>query len=451
MTRLAHEPDLLAPVAPFDAYREDVARLGGRSPIGAADDAWLIAAHALARAASLGHADRPALLAAGGDAVQAVVAATRGRHAADDDAATRALDAAAAAGDALHALGRLLGGASDGDRESAVAALQRLVAEQEMAGAFRLALTNLAALRLAAAPILGARCEGLLLAQQGRAARQLGALEAARESYRAALDVARPAHATDVRARALLGMGVVANMRGNYPEARRCFRRAVVAARRAGSVEMRRAAHQGLFIAAVTAGDIETALPHGWAALRQTSPDAPDQRAEALVNLAEAGHLAGEHRAALSACLGALELSDLARIRLPAIGAAARAAAALGERRLVEHLARDLERTIGRSGQPFENAQALAAFAEALLAIGDPRAAEYAARSSDLAAAGAFHEVRLRAERVTDAVSLGAQRPTRDAARARRVAAPQSPRVQAVLRTLEALPAARRYAERLAR
>jgi tetratricopeptide (TPR) repeat protein len=321
-----------------------------------------------------------------------------------------------------------------------------------MAGAFRLALTTLGALREAGAPALGARMEGLLLAQQGRAARQIGALDAARELYRAAIRAARTAHAADVSARALLGLGVVANMRGNYPEARRSFRRAVSAARRAGSVEMRRAAHQGLFIAAITARDLDTALAHGWAAVRQTAPEASDERAEALVNLAEVGFLAGEHRAALSACLGALELSDLARIRLPAISAAARAAAALGERRLLEHLARDVERTVNRSGQPYENAHALVGVAEALLTVGDARAAAYAERAAELASAGAFHELRLRAERVAaqvaEAVRTGGT--VRAPTGGRAIVTTQSPRVRAVLRTLESLPAARRYAERLA-
>jgi tetratricopeptide (TPR) repeat protein len=428
--RTPRPPELLVPVPPFEAYREDVARLAGRAPIGASDDAWLMAAHALARAATLPPADRPELVAAAADALEGF-GGTVG-----------------AAGRALRGLATALAGDWSAAPDD-VAAMQHFVAEQEQAGAFQLAHTTLGALRRALEPVLGARCEGMLLAQQGRAARQLGALEAAREHYRAAVRMAREANAPDVAARALVGLGVVGNMRGNYPAARGSFRRALLAARRAGARELQLSAHHGLFVAAIAARDVDTAITHGWATVRRATTASPDERADALANLAAASAIAGEHRAALGACLAALELTDLPRVRLPALGTAVRAAAALGEPRILAHLARDVDRTVERSGQPFESAHALVELAEALLAAADGLAATgYAQRAAALAQAGGFHEMALRADRVMDAAQAAptgvahratvTERPTGDATA-------RPPRVRAVLRSMESLPALRRY------
>lgn len=241
-------------------------------------------------------------------------------------------------------------------------------------------------------------------------------------------------------------------MRGNYPEARTSFRRAIAAARRAGSLELRRAAHHGLLFAAAAARDIDLALAHGWAAVNYTSPEQPDDRAETLVNLAGVGCLVGAHRAALGACLSALELTDTPRVRLTALGTAVRSAAALGETRLVAHLAQDVERTIGRSGQPFENARVLIELAEVLVDAGDPRAGEYAARAGELARAGAFHEISLRAERAAERMRVHQSAP--DAVTTPPASVPpmrpRTARARSVLRSMEALPAAGRYASKLA-
>jgi tetratricopeptide (TPR) repeat protein len=453
--RLAPVPAPLALIPPFEAYREDVERLAGRSPIGAADDAWLVAAHTLARAAALPVGDRAALLAAGGDAVRAVVAEALAVRV--DEPGERLLRTAGAAGDALSELARLLAEPEVAAESfgAPVAALQQLVAEQEQAGAFRLAFTTLGMLRLAASPALDARSTGLLLAQQGRAARQLGALETARELYREAVRTARRADVPEVATRALLGLGVLANMRGNYPDARRWFRRAVAAARRCGSRELQHAAHQGLFVAAIAAHDVETALAHGWAAVRRTAPDMPNERAEALANLADVACLAGDHRAALGAGLSVLELTDLARIRLPVLATALRAAAALGELRLVAHLISDAERTIARSGQPYENARVLNAIAEVLVARDDDRAAGYATRAGELARAGGFHEVLLHADEALEHAGrkrhVGVDGVRQGIATGDVATEPRTARARAVLRTMEALPGARRYALRLAR
>jgi tetratricopeptide (TPR) repeat protein len=276
---------------------------------------------------------------------------------------------------------------------AAVSALQVVIAQQEQAGVFLLAFSALAALRGALAPVLDARSEGLLLAQQGRVARQLGAMASAAELYDAAVRAGRAARAPDVAARALIGGGVLASMRGNYPEARDLFRRGLTAAERAGAEEHRRAGHHGLLVAALAAGDVETALTHGWAAFRETPADSPDQRAEMLVNLGDVSRHAGEYRATLGACLTALELTDTPRIRLPALGTAALAAAQLGEANLLTFFAREVLRTVNRSGQPFEAARALVAVAQAYMHTDAATAAQFAQRAESLAIVGQFHEV----------------------------------------------------------
>lgn len=465
-------PDaLLTPATPGHAYAADVARLNGREPVGPADDAWLALAHAVTRAAALSPAQRPAVLAAGANSLAALL---------PDDLAPAARRTLAAAAGGLHTFAARLGRWRAADRTSAscaadahttadaLAAVQQAIAEQEQAGAFLLAFSTLAALRVAVAPVLDARGQGLLLAQQGRVARQLGALTTAAELYHAADRSARAARAPDVAARALLGAGSLATVRGNYPEARTLYQRALRAAARAGDAELERAGHHGLLIAAFAANDVDTALAHGWAAVRGFSDKDAEARAEVLANLGEVGRQAGEHRAALGACLSALELTHLSRVRLPALGTAVLAAAQLGEHKLLTFLARDVNRAVARSGQPYENARALMNLAEAYSLVGEPMSATYASAAGSLAETGRFHEIAARAEQVlsrTDAEAHPAPKTSKPSDRVTITdstdrdpagtsvwseTAPRTPRARAVLRSLEALTPARRYAAVLA-
>jgi tetratricopeptide (TPR) repeat protein len=224
---------------------------------------------------------------------------------------------------------------------------------------------------------------------------------------------------------------------------------------------LRRAGHHGLLVAAVAARDVDTALAHGWAAFQEESSD-NDQRAEMLINLGEVSLHAREYRAALGACLSALELSDLPRLRLPATGTAAIAAAHLGERRVVEFLIRESKRLLTRSGQPFENARMLAELAEACAVLGYPEAIEYARCADEIAQRGNFNEVAVRVEMLRiGSLAVDQSQPVRHARSPEQVDArrpgtgsrvdagaaesqlalrlPRSPRARAVLRTLETL------------
>jgi tetratricopeptide (TPR) repeat protein len=408
---------LLIPDAPVQAYAADLDRLG-RSEFGTGDIGWLALGHLLWRSAELPEDARVTFLHEGAPALETFGTQPAVRRAAD----------------AIRGVTTARNGAERAARADDVAAAVRaIVADEERAGAFTLALATLAALR-SGVPSMTARAEGLVLAQQGRAARQLGDLPGATAFYDAAAALGRRAGATDVRVHALLGRGVVANMRGNYPEARRTFGRALALARGAGETEFVRAAHHGLLHAAIAASDIETALIHGWEAA-QGAAEAPDQRAEILNNLGEVCRVAGYEHAALRGHLAAIALTELARIRLAALGGAALAAGRLGAIDLLALLARDAERAIDGSGQPYENALTLVEFGEAYAAVGDRAASvRFGARAAVLAAGGGFHEVAYRAR----LLSAGTESPHPSMTA---VGAPSSPRSRAIVRAIEALPA----------
>ena len=111
-------------------------------------------------------------------------------------------------------------------------------------------------------------------------------------------------------------------------------------------------------------------------------------------------------------------------------------------RGLLDFLARDVERTVARSGQQFENARALVQLAEAFDGVRDSTALRYAAEARELAVSGLFHEVVARADAVLGGEHVA---PRRHPQAGHAVAVTRTPRASAVLRTLEVLPAARRY------
>jgi hypothetical protein len=224
-------------------------------------------------------------------------------------------------------------------------------------------------------------------------------------------------------------------MRGNYPGARLLFGDAIAAAARAGADDHVRAGHQGLLMAALAARDVDTALAHGWSAFEGIPPNASDARAEMLATLGDVGRQAGEYRASLGAALAALELTDTPRIRLPALGTAAAAAAHLREVGVFRFVLRDAARTIDRSGQPFENARTLVELAEAAVVLGASDADQLASRALALASVGDFHEVTARAEAVHTALRRGSQ----DRAPSRPTAVPWSRPARSALTALETL------------
>jgi tetratricopeptide (TPR) repeat protein len=276
-------------------------------------------------------------------------------------------------------------------------------ASLERVGAFRTAYTLLRTFRLVF-PMLPDMERARIIVQQGRISRQLGALEDAQRHYSAAERLAKQSGDEDVRIRARMGHAVIASMRGNYPRARRAFRQALRAARKAGFQQHETAAHHGLLAAAVAAHDVDAAFVHGWHAFRDTVGEA-DARAEILNTLGELASLSGYPAAALSAYLKAIELSNLDRVRLPAIGGAALAAARVGQRELIDALASRCVAVAASSQQPYENAYALLEIAEAYAAVDAPLAARrFLGRVAALAEGGGFHELAIRAEQLDRAL-----------------------------------------------
>ena len=303
------------------AYASDVSRLG-RDAIGAQDDVWLILAHSFSRFGCLSDDEfrTSAALTADALAVNALAIGLTG-----DSMILRAASALRAMHD-----GATVGPETHGHPALAdlVIATQSIVADQELSGAFELAYATLHGLLSAFGDRMAPRLRGHVLSQQGRAVRQLGVMDAARDLYDEAMELGYECEALDVVARALLGLAVIALTRGNYPSAREQFERALANAERANDPELIRSAHHGLFNCAFTSGDLDAAMVHGWNVLRLCI--APDARAEALMNMAEICRLTGEHDAAMRVYAVTMEWTSQPRVRLHAMSGALQSAIAVG-------------------------------------------------------------------------------------------------------------------------
>jgi hypothetical protein len=191
-------------------------------------------------------------------------------------------------------------------------------------------------------------------------------------------------------------------VRGNYPKARELFQLGLADAKEAGLEELAGIAHQGLLIAAAVAGDIDTALVHGWAALEQAAGN-EEKQMEMLINLAQLARDAGYPAAALRGFLSALTRTSVLRYRLSALGGAVVAASELGERGLVDRLRAVAEKDVARSLLPYENAQVTRAISVALRNLGKVEEAEtYRLRARTLAKKGGFFELVVATEPVTE-------------------------------------------------
>jgi hypothetical protein len=356
---------MLAPLTPLEAYRADVRARGAASASTAGDDGcWLLAAELVARLAE----------------------PERGRS-----ARLRA------------ALAELLGvewPEWERDAEGTDAAIARdLSAEAERmeeGGAARLAYEVLA-LVVRATPAASGAVHGAVVAQRARVARKLGELDVADALYLEAARRGRRAGAPEVVARAALGRGVVARERGNYPAARALFRRGLRMAERAGLPGLRGVAHHGLLIAAAKAGDFETALQHGWAAIELAGDDAA-RVAELLVNVAAVSSDAGFDASALRGYVAAAARATAPRIRLPALAGAALSAARLGDEARVRALTDELRPALASAALPYERADALVLLAEAWATLAPASGGQpFARRARALADAYGFHELAHRA------------------------------------------------------
>ncbi|HJU89724.1 MAG TPA: hypothetical protein VJ672_10045 [Gemmatimonadaceae bacterium] len=372
---------MIVPLPALEAYRQDLAAAPGRASFGNADPLWLAVAQAIARLADLPHNERRPLISGLADALAGWSAD------ADTDPTVDALPAA-------------LGACLDDDTDDrTIAVLLRWAATVERAGALNLTYSALAALRqLIPATANSRRALGLILAQQGRIAREVGDVVTAADLYAQAEEAGHASGDAEVTVRAVLGQGVLAVIRGNYPDARTHFSRALGVAKAHGLQVHASAAHHGLLRAALAAGDLDAALRHGWDAFKHAAGDRHRQ-AELLTNLGEICLLIARPAAALRAYRTALRFTSLATIRLGALGGAVIAAARLGDRRALDELSAETEQTISRVAEPYEHAVTLVELAEAFAIFGDTgRRDAYRTRALQLAEERGFYEVVHRAE-----------------------------------------------------
>lgn len=373
--------------SPLEAYRSDLSRHPNRSDFGRSDTVWLLVAHCLHR-----------LSRAHGEARRSI--ADNCASAIGDLASTVAPDTSEEA-TMITQLARLRGALPfiDTARGGAelVDAARALARQMGEAGALWLAFSTLGHVRLAAT---GSRPRdiGLAMADQAWVARTLGDLDSAEELYDEVTATGLRSGEVELVARALLGKGVTARVRGNYPKARKWLREGLEHAESAGLSDLAAIGHQGLLIAAGTAGDLDTALVHGWAAYELLS-DEPDRQAEVLINIAQASLDAGQALAARSGFLASMSRNASPRVRLACLGGAAVASATVGDTVALMKLSCSAEDCLSPSAFPYETAGVLKSLYRAFDLVEDAaRAEDYRLRARALARKNGFFEVVLATE-----------------------------------------------------
>ena len=359
---------LLAPRPPLAAYREDLARSGGRERFGPSDATWLSMATILSHAVDVPPDSRPPLL----PTLREVVGS---------DPALREV---------------LTASEHDSPREfelDGVSPIVRAIVERmEDEGALNLAYSTLTI--LADADLrLSVLERGRVLAQTGRIAWKAGALDAAREQYRSAEVMGRTARIPELRVRAWVGYSIVAQLRGNYPDVRKWGARAAHEAERAGLTVLGSLAYHCLMVSAAVGGDLNAALVYGWRAYEGAIGDTA-REAGALLHLSQCLLECGQPDAAVPGFVATLDRQPISRIALPALGGLAVAAAAIGDRALVLTTKGRIENLIAIAPFPYQCAAALLELWQALAAIGDVEgAAACHARARQLAHRHAYHEI----------------------------------------------------------
>jgi tetratricopeptide (TPR) repeat protein len=242
----------------------------------------------------------------------------------------------------------------------------------------------------------------------GRIARQLGDFETATDCYTMVTDLGLRERDGPLASLGFIGLGLVAMNRGNRPAERSMFERALSLAHPGGWVEA--SASQGLMNVAIAERRLIDALLHGWRAF-DLAPEGGETRAMILSNLALTSLHSDFTAAALGGFMHVLTLTDTARIRLPAIGGAMRAAARLREDKQLHSLKAAGDRESARAALPFEGARFLLHAGEAWLTVGDR---EFARRryqdAHALAVQHGFFEIRIKAEDALAAMEVEERR-----------------------------------------
>ncbi|MDQ6768855.1 MAG: tetratricopeptide repeat protein [Gemmatimonadota bacterium] len=372
---------MLIPLPPLEAYRSDLGRVRGRQTFGEADAGWLALASSLHRLSQLPVESR---------ATYAYAAATAIRVACPLSSPNREAELVVGTAQTLENLGA-------GHTLSDYSVFQRVFESMEDDGAFLLAFSCIADLRLAFRDMpLAPRGYGI--AQQGRIARQLGHLDAAVEFYDEVRQLGVDEANQELLALAAHGLGGVALARGNYPDAKQQFEHAVDRAELAKAHDLAGRGYRGLMNVEAVRGNFEEALRNGWLAYVMLGSATDASRAELLGNLAGLCGDMGYHKASLHGYLVAASLTPALRVHLPSLGAAALAASRLDRAELADMIRLRIDKITSRGAPPFETAQALISITRALRQLSDSRAETYRMRALQLSNQFGYFEIRHEAE-----------------------------------------------------
>lgn len=370
-----------------EAYSTDIAHRPSDEPLTPHDGEWIAVGSLLSHAGTLPGPQRVRLLAQARTAIRRLLGKTMWTQGPPLDAAPPTD-------------GRILG------------PRVRLLCEQiEDAGAIHLA-DALAAAYLLSGDGIDPLERGRIAALRARFAWKQGDHVTAFERYRRVRTIARRIGSAELEVRTDVGLAVVARLRGNYPASRRAARRAVVLAERHGLSRLAALGHQSLMIAAVVAGDLNTALQHSWRAYGDVRGDAAEEAAP-LVDTAQLFLDAGHVELATAGFAAALERPIPDRIRLPALGGAALAAARHGDTGTVRRMADTVRRALNDDSLPYASVVGRLDIAEALETIGHPEAARpFRFEAETVASARGYHELVHRAQHpITPAVPSPAVHP----------------------------------------
>lgn len=357
------------------AYATDIAHRRGGEPFSPHDGQWIAVGSLLTNARKLPVLQRERLLAEVRKTIRSLLGKT------------------------LWAQGPLLDPAPPSDGRILGPRVRLLCEQIEDAGAIHLADAVVSAYLLSGDEI-DALERGRIAALRGRFAWKRGDHATAFQCYRRVRAISRRIGSAELDVRADIGFTVVARQRGNYPAARRAARRAVDIGEANGLVRLAAIGHQSLMVAAVVAGDLNTALQHSWLAYANVRGDVVEEAAH-LVDTAQLFLDAGHADIASAGFAVALERPIPDRIRLPALGGAALAAARLGDVPTVRRVADAVRRAVNDGLLPYASVVGRLDVAEALEATGELDAAEpFRHEAETVARAHRYHELVYRAERL---------------------------------------------------
>lgn len=384
------EPSVVLPSSdPATAYAADIARLKQNGPFGPRDDVWLLLAHALVRLGAMSSEEQREALAPMADTIAASALAA-GLPA--DSMEIRAAHALAGLGNPW-----TVGESGNEAATALVFAIQAVAESQEQKGASQLAYATLHGLLETLGDGIPPERLGYVLAQQGRASRELGYNDVASSLYNSAVHIGHDCSSQGLVARGLVGLGSMAIARGNYPEARSLFQQARTHADAAADATQLRNAHHGLQNCGFASGDMDAALVHGWNVLRLSH--GPDARAEALLNMAEVCRLTNEHDVAIRAYAVVIASTTQPRLRMHALSSALICAIELKQTALAERYRDELQEVLASVPDPYGRASTSVELSISLYRMGDERAARLAlGEASAIARDRGYHEITYRVD-----------------------------------------------------